>query len=137
MIRKQVTADSLNEIYTVALLLTGSRRRAEASVAESLRQLSDSDVRCESLQETLFQRTVTAALDGPQHSEAEAGLPPEMQRVMALPARLRHSFVLRFLKSMPLEQCARLLRLRPEQVVENAGIAARTMAGVMLAERAA
>ncbi|MBN9658048.1 MAG: hypothetical protein J0H49_07705 [Acidobacteria bacterium] len=137
MIRQQLNAESLNEIYTVALLLTGSRRRAEASVTESLRQLTESDVRCESLQATFLQRTVSAALDGPQYWEQDLGLPAELQRVVALPVRLRHSFVLRFLQSMPLEQCAKLLRLRPEQVTDNALAAVRAMAGVMVREQAA
>ncbi|MGJ5814444.1 hypothetical protein [Paludibaculum fermentans] len=137
MIRKQGTAESLNEIYTVALLLTGSRRRAEASVTEGLRQITDSDVRCESLRETLLQRTVSAALEGPQHCEADLGLPPEMQRVLALPVRSRHCFVLRFLQDTPLEQCARMLRIRPEQVAEAAASAVRMLAEVMVTERAA
>lgn len=75
--------------------------------------------------------------DGPQHGGEELGLPPEMQRVLALPARLRHCFVLRFLQSMPLEQCARLLRIRPEQVTEYAAAAVRMLADVMVSERAA
>jgi hypothetical protein len=137
MIRKQVATESLNEVYTLALLLTGSRRRAEVAVTEGLRQIADSDVQCASLQDALLQRTVAAALDGPQHGGAELGLPTEMQRVLALPGRLRHCFVLRFLRPMPLEQCARLLRLQPEQVTECAGAAVRMLADGMVSERAA
>ncbi len=137
MIRKQLTTESLNEVYTLALLLTGSRRRADAAVTESLRQITDSGVQCASLQEALLQHTVSAALDGPQHGGAELGLPPEMQRVLALPARLRHCFVLRFLRSMSFEQCARLLRIRPEQVAECAAAAVRMLADVMVSDRAA
>lgn len=137
MIRTQIATEALNEVYTLALLLTGNRRRAEAAVMESLRQIADSDVKCSSIQDDLLQRTVAAAVDGPQHGGAELGLPSEMQRVLALPSLLRHCFVLRFLRPMPLEQCARLIRLRPEQVTECAGAAVRMLADVMVSERAA
>lgn len=137
MIRKQVATESLNQVYTLALLLTGSRRRAEAAVTEGLQQITESEVQCASLHDALLQRTVAAALDGLQHGGAELGLPAEMQRVLALPGRLRHCFVLHFLGRMPLEQCARLLRLQPEQVTECAGAAVRMLADVMVSERAA
>ncbi|WP_321475565.1 hypothetical protein [uncultured Paludibaculum sp.] len=137
MIQKQMTTESLGEIYTVALLLAGSRRRAEAAMTESLRLLEGSRIECDTLEERLFRSVVKAAISGPQHSEDEPGLPDEMRKVLLLPSKLRHSFVLRYLRGLRPETCAWHLSMCPEQVDEYAVSAARALAAGTVREKAA
>lgn len=137
MVAEKITTDSWGGIFTAALLLTGSRRRAEAAMTESLRSLAGSTVPCKVLGAALFCRVVTASLEGLQHVEAEPGLPKELQRVMLLAPRPRHCFVLRFLLELPREVCAWLLHLSAEQVDEYSGVAAQALAVVMVREKAA
>lgn len=137
MIQNQLTSEALGGIYTLAWLLAGSRRRADAVVADSLCRLSGSSVHCDALERTLLHTVVRAAVAGPQCPEDDPALPVELRRVLALPSRLRHVFALRFLHGAGRELCAWLLALRLDQVDDASASATRALAEAPPCERAA
>lgn len=137
MNQKQLTPETLGSIYTLAWLLAGSRRRAEAVVADSICQLSGSGVHCDALEKTLLHTVVRAAVAGPQCVEDDPAQPCELRRVLGLPPRLRHVFALRFLHGAGRELCAWLLALRLDQVDDASAAAARALAGAPPCEIAA
>lgn len=137
MTQNKLTAESLGRIYTLAWLLTGSRGRAEAIVADSLCRISDGRVDCSTLEQTLLHTVVRSAATGPQHHDDDPALPAEIRNILALPPKSRHAFVLRFLRGMSRELSAWLLALRVDQVDEYSALAVRSLAGSPPCEKAA
>ena len=115
----------VGKAFLTALLLTGSAERAESAILQAKGAFGFGD----SSGDTLLREAVNAAIE-PAHDSSEqpsedlerasSHLPCELQRVLHLPAALRHCFVLRFLVGLPREVCARLLRLEIPQVDERA-----------------
>jgi hypothetical protein len=133
---------SVDKAFLAALLLTGSPRRAEASVLESIRLLAN----CEEHGDALLQGAVAAALDALHESpdtpadeirRAASMLPIELRRVLDLAPDLRQSYVLRLLVGLPGESCERLLRLERGQADQAACRAALALAGEAEREKAA
>jgi len=90
-------------------LLTGGARSAEAAMLEGIRR----NYECEASPQELLLACVRAAIGG--GSSGSDGddpdswhLPVELKRVLTLPARLRHCFVLRILGGLSREECERL-----------------------------
>ena len=124
--------DSIGTIFVTALLLTGRVRLAEASIKRGFDWLDDPDSASD---EELMSVTILAASDFPdsqnvQEREDSLFLPPELRHVLKLPSDLRRCFVLRVLRAMPRESCARLLGLDAGAVDRNAGLAAQALAAI-------
>ncbi len=125
---------SLGQSFRTTLLLTGNVARAEDAVREAIHAL-DSEARDseEMSREALLSGAIVAALRESsatrrQGDPASAVLPPELRRVLRLPADLRRCFVLRILVALSRARCAQLLNLSVAEVDENACAAARMLA---------
>lgn len=116
-------SESLNEMFTAAILLTGNADRAECAVLKGVETLD----RGPASAGTAFHATIRAAMTPAMTCEEEvrqdpAGvswLPIELQRVLLLPKDLRHVFVLRLVLGLPRNQCSRLLRMDDRTLDEH------------------
>lgn len=106
-----VSRGVLGSAFTIALLLTGTVKQAEAAVIEAIRRIDPE----QASEEAFLQDCANAAMVRTQRSfpnsdaaaEAAAFLPHELQRILLLTRDLRRSFVLRVLLRMPADACAR------------------------------
>jgi hypothetical protein len=126
------TKKIFGKAFTLALLLTGSLRHAEAATLDGIgesnsRQISD---------RAFLLSCVRAALDPQRQSEvtedadeAAGTLPLELRRILYLAPDLRHGFVLRALLGLSPEECA---PLSVPHVDESFGAAARQLAQAAL-----
>jgi len=108
--------ESPNEMFTVAILLTGSADRAECSVLEGLKILDRGPASKAAVLEAIVRAAITPAMmpgeeEGQKLLVGASWLPIALQRVLRLPKGLRHVFVLRLLLGLPRDQCLRLLQL--------------------------
>jgi hypothetical protein len=126
-------SESLNEIFTAAILLTGSAERAECAVLEGIETLGEDDVS----EHMVLQATIRAAVKPEMMADEESPwepqpavswLPIQLRRVLVLPLDLRHAFVLRLLLGLPRDQCSRLLQLDDGTLDEHVGQAAIVLA---------
>jgi hypothetical protein len=118
----------LSRAFWISLLLTSQAKLAENAVLEAIccsESSSASDDVC-----------LTAALKAALRETEEVIecghaelllLPPELQRVLFLPVRLRHCFVLRVLAGLSLEICSQLLRMDIDQITGATAEAARQL----------
>ncbi len=116
--------ESLNEMFTVAILLTGSADRAECSVLEGLKTLDRGPVSKAAVFEAIIRAAITPATMPGEEKAREplvgvSWLPIELQRVLLLLSDLRHVFVLRLLLGLPRDQCSRVLQLDNETLDER------------------
>jgi DNA-directed RNA polymerase specialized sigma24 family protein len=119
-----ISNDSVRQAYVTALLLTGDPADAESAVADALRAAGHVSGDQAGDKEGWFAERVQHEAIGRQRpgrsSRPDAlrgdDLPPELLRVMSLPARLRSCFVLRILAGATRDACARLLNLRVQEV---------------------
>jgi hypothetical protein len=120
----------LSRIFVAAYLLTGSARRAETAVSESIRQLDVDATRGGWLSWNAVAAAITQEDADPRQApdEAPAALPVELLRVLQLPLHLRQCFVLRVLMAMPRHRCGSLLRIDAEQVDAYSSLAAQELA---------
>ena len=146
LIRKATTlatepmiCESIAKVFFMALLLTGSAKRAGAVTVKGLESL---DPEHPDLEVWLRETAIASIqdLDGdlvPQFEELEqAGiiLPPELRNVLRLPAPARSCFVLRTLAGFRPEFCADLLRLDLDQLDEATCDAASALAAFSVRE---
>jgi hypothetical protein len=108
--------ESLNEMFTVAILLTGNADRAECAVLEGIKTLDRGPVSAGAVFQATIRAAITQAMmpgeeEAREHLPGVSWLPIELQRVLLLPKGLRHVFVLRLLLGLPRDQCSRLLQL--------------------------
>ena len=119
---EQVSVDGpLAKAFFSALLLTRSTQRAEAAVLESIESLAPDESFDEAILRSAIHASITAhaqaELLSPQELEAAfAAVPLELRGVLALPADLRHCFVLRILLQLTPESCAQILNLNTEDL---------------------
>ncbi len=116
-----------DKAFLTAYLLTGDSRTAEKATLAGIESWNLS----EEPADAVFKRTLAAALDTPAPNEPEGELPAfpaELQRVLRLPPRLRHCFVLRVLLELPLDVCARMLHLTSRRVNQSSLAAGRALA---------
>ncbi len=111
--------ESPNEMFTVAILLTGSADRAECSVLEGLKILDRGPASKAAVLEAIVRAAITPAMmpgeeEGQKLLVGASWLPVALQRVLRLPKGLRHVFVLRLLLGLPRDQCLRLLQFDDE-----------------------
>ncbi len=141
MTAEMTASESLGPLFITALLLTGHVPVAEATMLRGLEWLDDPDT---ASNEELLRTAVIASqcLDSRKmrqpHRETERDssfLPRELQDVLELPDGLRQCFVLRILRAMPREWCARLLGLDAAAVDRNTAMAAQSLAEVSLNSR--
>ena len=140
MAAKSVTSEALSRAFITTLLFTGSVSQSEAALLEGIQDLDlDDDASGELLIRTALQAAIErqgkAAEQQPEEVEYALTLvPPELRRVLRLPADLRHSFLLRILGGLPSDVCASLLHLEIRQVDEAAGDAAQMLARISAEE---
>jgi hypothetical protein len=118
----------LSRAFWISLLLSGQTKLAENAVLEAIccsESNSASDGVC--LLDAL--RTAVRETEGViECGDAELLLlPPELQRVLFLPVRLRHCFVLRILVGLSPEICSQLLRMHIDQITGATGAAAQQL----------
>jgi hypothetical protein len=106
------TKGALSNAFTIALLLSGGVQRAEAALLDSIEQMdsdqvSDDEFLASCVKHATIPRPGPAAEIEPVENAALL-LPPELKRILLLPAYLRHRFVLRVLLKLSLEECAHL-----------------------------
>jgi hypothetical protein len=126
-------SESLNEMFTVAILLTGNADRAECAVLEGIETLDRGPAPAGAVFQATIRAAITPAMT-PDEEEARQDLPGvswlpiELQRVLLLPKCLRHVFVLRLLLGLPRDQCSQLLQLDDEKLDERVGQSAHFLA---------
>ena len=102
-----IPSQSLNKLWVIALLLTGSAENAENAVVESVSLRSD-QIPVHGLIETCLKMTS-------DHSESSKDtvsmLPAELRPILQLHSPLRHCFVLRTLLGLSTHDCKRLLKI--------------------------
>jgi len=103
--------DRFSQIFTVALLLSGGVRQAEAAMLDAIRGRDPEQVP----ERAFLLDCVRASMDPRRQAEAQEDmdkaaflLPSELGRIVRLAPRLRHGFVLRMLLGLSREECARL-----------------------------
>ncbi len=116
--------ESLNEMFTVAILLTVNADRAECAVLEGLKTLGRGPVSKAAVFQATLRAAITQAMtpgeeEAREHVVGVSWLPIELQRVLLLPKGLRHVFVLRLLLRLPRDQCSRLLQLDDKTLDER------------------
>jgi len=109
-------SESLNEMFTTSLLLTGSAERAERAVLEGIETMGQDHVSAHVvLKATIRAAVAPEVMTGREafweREPAVSRLPIELRRVLLLPTFLRHAFVLRLLLGLPRDECSRLLQL--------------------------
>jgi hypothetical protein len=117
-------SDALHEMFTGALLLTGSSVRAERSVVEAIGTAIPCNVSASAVFEAAIRIAATPeVIDGEERScEQEppvSWLPPELRRVMLLSKTDREAFVLRLLLGFPRDRCSQLLQLEDADIDER------------------
>jgi len=111
--------------FTAAFLICAHVRRAEAAVMQSISAGCLSPVTAE----MLIRRSVVAAMSVSDDRDGDAyGLPPELQRVVQLPALQRRCYALRVLLGWSREDCAQLMKLSTTQVDNEVTCAATVLA---------
>jgi DNA-directed RNA polymerase specialized sigma24 family protein len=132
MTAEMITSESLRTIFITALLLTGRVRLAEATIVRGFDRLDDPGSASD---DELLRTTVLASACFPDwrnvpEREDLSFLPPELRHILRLPSDLRKCFVLRVLRAVPCESCARLLGLDVGTVDRNTGLAAKALAAI-------
>ncbi|MCU1232336.1 MAG: hypothetical protein JWP63_303 [Candidatus Solibacter sp.] len=118
------TGTSLCKTFVTAVLLTGNTNRAEAAILEGIASLDNPEDSAELLARTLD----SLLLQDDAVGAVPSSLPPELQRVLWLPSRLRRCLVLRVLMAWPRERCAALLGLDAAEIDRAVGMAALQLA---------
>jgi hypothetical protein len=107
---KHAVEDPIGRAFLMAHLLTGNIEQAERSTMEAIDSWNPGD----ETEATLLLKVLDAAAKA-EIKYAPGGpvyhLPAELQAVLRLEPQPRRCFVLRVLAGLPLEACARLLRL--------------------------
>jgi hypothetical protein len=124
---------SLNEIFTVALLLTGNPARAEFALLDGIETLDRGDASAGAVMQATIRAAITSETnsgkeESREHLPGVSWLPLELQQVMLLPKGLRHVFVLRLLLGLPRDQCSQLLQLDDRKLDERVGQSANFLA---------
>jgi len=121
---------SISRTFVAAYLLTGSARRAEQLVIDSIRRLDVQAIRSGRLSWKALDAAFLEGDSEPEQAPDETPsvhLPAELSRVLRLTARRRQCFVLRFLMAMPRAYCAELLRIETADVDIHCTLAAREL----------
>ncbi|HME09518.1 MAG TPA: hypothetical protein VKG25_20840 [Bryobacteraceae bacterium] len=104
--------EALQRTFMLTLLLGGGVQQAEAAMLEAIRQTQREQLSNQELHRQSLKAAIAAGDELPQRSGTIEGmslaLPPELCRVLLLPAHLRHCFVLRMLARYSSEDCAEL-----------------------------
>jgi hypothetical protein len=106
---------SLESVFITALLLIGDVARAEGAVLNAINKVDFETPKRQALLEQVA-RDAVAIFANDCSTPAAITLDPHLSRVMELPMRLRHCFVLRILVRLDLQQCAEMLRIEPVMV---------------------
>jgi hypothetical protein len=132
---------TLGQTYRTALLLTADSTQAEAAVLEGIELLQEG---CPGSEELLL-ATIHCALAQTGRAlnqrvvEVErqsSVLPPELLRVLYLPADLRQAFVLRVLVGLSRDTSASLLNIETNELDERTGAAMMELPAVQLRKAA-
>ena len=114
--------ETIENAFIVGLLLTGSIEQAERAIVDSIHCNETEDV----CGQRVFRRVIQWAVD-PQEQRSRRVinqasiriLPFELGRVLHLPPKVRHCYVLRILVGLSREVCAWLLHTDVEQISER------------------
>ena len=115
-----LSQEGLQNVFAMALLLSGSVCCAEKAVLQALRSTDATELSAA----VIFRKSVSAVLTAPDPSgTVDLGvcsqlsiLPPELERVVHLPREDRHCFVLRILAGCSREECTGLLNCDVRQI---------------------
>jgi hypothetical protein len=115
------TTTDICRAFNAALLLTGSTILAEATVLSAIEALDADNIRREPLLTEVIRLSVRFRTDWcdrrpNRFTHPQPQLPLELQKVLKLPADLRHAFVLRTLLSLSPEASADILQTEPDQI---------------------
>jgi mannose-1-phosphate guanylyltransferase len=108
---------TLSETFRAAFMLTGSAEAAENAVLDGITATDHVGIADDVLLLETVKSAVKRRIDFPIHSEL-SDFPPELQRLFLLAPLARHSFVLRILLGITIENCSRILRLGIEETDE-------------------
>lgn len=126
---------ALSRTFFAVLLLTGSVEQSESALVEGIGAIEG----CETPADELLRNALQAAcnnlseggeVNGREFENAASLLPPELERVLRLPQKLRHCFTLRTLAGLPASACERILKLGASQVDAAAAMAAERLVDV-------
>jgi DNA-directed RNA polymerase specialized sigma24 family protein len=116
---------ALCRAFHSALLLTGSPVSAEHAVSSAIESLSSEDLKTKALLFGTIEAAIRCSGNQAEQTSVDAthdgsSLPSELKAVLHMKPSLRYCFVVRVLLGLPVEECARLLRLRPVDVKARA-----------------
>ncbi len=118
----------VRQCYLTALMLSGSRRRAERALFEAIELLEPQQIGGDAL----LTITIQTVLAMGEHGEAQlrGELPEELAAVAELPQLEKRCYVLRILASWSARACAETLGMSERRVDEMASQAATCLAGL-------
>jgi hypothetical protein len=122
-----IAGDTLAAAFTFIVLLNGGATRAEPVIVDAFSRINP----CRASRRELFLSCASAAISSEtaagsgEVEESPSGFPPELRRILRLPAHIRRCFVLRMLGGLSREDCA---QLDIYNVDEGAVAAARELA---------
>jgi hypothetical protein len=130
-----VLQGGLRKSFIAALLVTGSVKRAEAAVFESISRLHPDDASGKALLWGAVEASIPSGGEVMESQPDELDgalsiLPFELQCVLYLAADLRYCFVCRVLVDLPREVCATLLHLEPCELDERTCTAVQRLANI-------
>ena len=105
----------LERVFITAFLLIGDVSRAESVVSNAINKVDFEMPKRRALLEQVA-RDAVAIFPDECSTPTAINLDPHLSRVLELPMRLRHCFVLRVLARLDLQQCAETLRIEPVTV---------------------
>jgi hypothetical protein len=117
-------SECLHQMFTTALLLTGSSKRTEGSVVEAIGTATLGSGSPSTVFEEAIRIAVTPEVIGHEERSWEpeppvSWLPLELRRVMLLSETDRHPFVLHLLLGLARNKCLQLLQLEDGELDER------------------
>jgi len=124
----------LSRGFFTTLLLTGNLADAEAALGDAIDAVQPEPASNDSLLRRAVEAAVKLPLVSTRDDLANSRLPPELKRVLSLPAAMRRCFVLRILAATPRDECAELLQIGTDHVDELTCLAARELSRIAASE---
>jgi len=115
--------NNFQEVFLVALLLSGSVTNAECAMLKGISTLGNSNMPVRALLDLILRAAAAPDVAIGQMEKTPSlyvsCLPIELRRVLLLPEDPRRCFVLHLLIGLPLSSCSRLLSMSDYQIRRN------------------
>jgi hypothetical protein len=126
---------AIGKVFTAAVLLCADVAQAEDAVADAILSLETDNFGTEAFWTCVLFLSLQRSRNVSKRSTRKVydmpyALPVELQRVLNLPWKLRHSFVLRTLLALPRDVCSQMLQMGDDEVENSVRAAALQLAAM-------